>query len=471
MRLGTRTRRQHQHFKGQNYQLWNLTFTTNNLKPAHYNKIKQQTSAVTSQICEGSLTHVLQAIEAGTDTAFTKPTLTSAELTAQIIFKIEEEVYSKDKRTYDNNKTKLAQSLISQCELPVIDQLKDMKGHGTGQYDVLWVLSALNQMCSGIRNNQILLIQVFNAIRKVFTCKQQDNHSVPAFKDEFVQHVHAMKAVSATITLPVACLESEANLDPDKTLTDEVKQTRAFEHLMALTYLNQCDNSAESTRAMLKTQYVQEHDEYPANITVAANLVKAAKKDSRPNHGSHPALTLAQRAARSTYNPSPERVCLLCGTPDHWQRECLNNVHNGGALQPVATVSIDRIVSLAQNNSITLSDSLILLDSCSMCSIFKSRYLLCNVDHFSTKGHSSGVTIVPKVGSMACSQVGKLPGLSFPVWYHPDSIASIVSLVEMICERRITIDSDVENTLLLHAHDGRVLQSVVCGGGLFLHMI
>ena len=81
------------------------------------------------------------------------------------------------------------------------------------------------------------------------------------------------------------------------------------------------------------------------------------------------------------------------------------------------------------------------------------------------------MTIVSNGGSMACSLIGKLPGLSFPVWYHPDSIASIVSLVEMICERRITIDSDVENTLLLHAHDGRVLQSVVCGGGLFLHMI
>ena len=104
-----------------------------------------------------------------------------------------------------------------------------------------------------------------------------------------------------------------------------------------------------------------------------------------------------------------------------------------------------------------------------MFSIFKSRNLLHNVDHYSTKCHSSGITIVSNGGSMACSQVGKLPGLSFPVWYHPDSIANIVSLAEMVRERRITMDSDVENALLLHAHGGRVLQFVACGGGLYTH--
>ena len=131
-RIGKCTRRQHQHFKGQNYQLWKLTVTTDNLKPANYNKIKQLTSPVTTQICEGNLTHVLQAIEAGTHTVFNKPTLTSANPTDQIVFKIEHEEYSKDKRTYNNNKTKLAQSLIGQCELPVVNQLEGMKGYGMG---------------------------------------------------------------------------------------------------------------------------------------------------------------------------------------------------------------------------------------------------------------------------------------------------------------------------------------------------
>ena len=63
----------------------------------------------------------------------------------------------------------------------------------------------------------------------------------------------------------------------------------------------------------------------------------------------------------------------------------------------------------------------------------------------------------------------KFPGLSCPVRYHPDSIANTVSLAEMARECRTTMDSDVENALLLQAHDGRVLRYAACGGGLYTH--
>ena len=240
---------------------------------------------------------------------------------------------------------------------------------------------------------------------------------------------------------------------------------------MALVFLNQCGPSAEQTQTMSKTQHVQRHDNCLATTTVVANLVRAAKKESRPRRGTRRVLTLAQLAANSsaTHSPSPEYLCALCGANDHWQPDCPSNVRSGGACQPVATVSVERIVSFVQNNSITLSDSLILLDSCSMCFVFKSPHLLRNVAHYSTKGHSSGITIVSNGGSMECSQVGKLPGLSFPVWYHPDSIANIVSLAEMVRERQITMDSDVKNALLLHAHDGQIQRFVACGGGLYTH--
>ena len=185
-------------------------------------------------------------------------------------------------------------------------------------------------MCNGIRNDQIPLLQTYNAIRKVFTHKQHENQSAPAFKDELVQNIRAMKAVGATITLSPACLKLEANLDTNKTSPpdDAVKQAHAFERLMALTYLNQCDNSTELTCTMLKTQYIKTLDEYPAIITVAANLVKAAKKE-KTNRGSRPALTLAQRAANSsaTHSPFAEYPCALCGAhqrssqlPPIWSR-------------------------------------------------------------------------------------------------------------------------------------------------------
>ena len=105
-RTNPRTPRHHQSFKGQNYDLRKVAITTDNLKPAHFNKIKLQTLATTSDLCTGNITHVLKAIEAGKDTVFKKPTLNSATPTEaeKMEFKIDREEISDDVRT----KSKLA---------------------------------------------------------------------------------------------------------------------------------------------------------------------------------------------------------------------------------------------------------------------------------------------------------------------------------------------------------------------------
>ena len=90
--------------------------------------------------------------------------------------------------------------------------------------------------------------------------------------------------------------------------------------------------------------------------------------------------------------------------------------------------------------------NLILLDSCSICSIFVSRDFHRNIGHYSFKGYDAVITILSNGGRLSCSQVGYLPDLSFPVWHHSSSIANIASLAEMVRESRITMDSDVENT-------------------------
>ena len=383
-RTGTRAHRHHQPFKGQYFDLWKVAITSDRLKPAVYNKVRKQTSAVMSHLCTGNVTHVLAALSTGNTYQFAKPALTSIEKTAKITFIVEYDAYSKHKSAYDNNKAILTSSLLNQCDDSVLQQLAEMKDHYKSQYDNFWVLAALDQLCSSIYNDKIPLLQVTTTLSKLSLFKQPEHQHATDFREEFELNASDMKAVGATITLPAACLKLEENLEhTTTTLTDNVQQERAFERLMALVFLNQCGPSAEQTRTLLKTHYVQRHDHYPSNVTVTANLIRAAKKESRPCRSNRLAITLAQRAANSsaTRRPSAEYPCDLCGAHDHWQPECPNNVRNGGASQPVATVSVEHIVSLAQNNSITLSDSLILLDFCSMCSVLKSPHLLCNVAH------------------------------------------------------------------------------------------
>ena len=212
-RTGTRTP-----FKGHAFEKWGAVITTDNLKPGHFQVIKQAIPSAATKLCKGNLTHVLKAIHAGTDTVFKKPSLSASPTEGDIAeYKIDREEHSADTRTYANNKTNLAQSLLGQCALPILEQLRCMKGHAEGQFDILWVLSSLTQLSSGIRNDQFPLLQAYNAVRKVFTHKQQEHQTASVFKDEFEQHVQAMQAVGVTITFPDTFLELEATRSPSKT--------------------------------------------------------------------------------------------------------------------------------------------------------------------------------------------------------------------------------------------------------------
>ena len=164
------------------------------------------------------------ALSTGDDYQFIEPALTSPEKSADIIFKVKFDAYSKHKRNYENNKAILASSLINQCDDYVVQQLAEMKDHITGQYDILWVLAALNQLCSGIHNDEIPLLQVATAFIKLFLHKQPENQHATQFREEFEHNVRTLKAVGATIKLPEACLKLEENLEQPATLTGAKKQ-------------------------------------------------------------------------------------------------------------------------------------------------------------------------------------------------------------------------------------------------------
>ena len=206
-----------------------MAITSDRLKPAVYNKVRKQTSAVVPQLCTGNITHVLTALSIGNDYQFAKPALTLTEKTTEITFKVEFDAYSKYKSAYINNKAILASSLLSQCDDFVLQQLAKKKDHITGKYDILWVLVALNQLCSGIHNDEIPLLQVATALSKLFLHKQPENQHATKFREEFEHNACALKAVGATITLPESCLKLEENLEQNTTLNGNEKQKRAFE--------------------------------------------------------------------------------------------------------------------------------------------------------------------------------------------------------------------------------------------------
>ena len=208
-RAGTRSHRSRKPFEGQNYKDWQMVITSDKLRANTYANLYKRTVGMVPSICDGNLKHILTALSDNKDFKFVEPSLDDLDDKSQVIFKIKYAAHCKDESTYNNNKIALAASLLGQCDDSVLHQLADMDNHATGQYDIIWVLSAINQLCSGIHNDESPLLQVVTTLRKLFVTKQQEHHSLHSFREEFEQNFQALCTVGATITLPKVCLKLE----------------------------------------------------------------------------------------------------------------------------------------------------------------------------------------------------------------------------------------------------------------------
>jgi hypothetical protein len=96
-----------------------------------------------------------------------------------------------------------------------------------------------------------------------------------------------------------------------------------------------------------------------------------------------------------------------------------------------------------------IPDHFILLDSDSTVSIFNNSSFLTNIrnvdDPLCLKANGGG--------SQVSYQMGDVAGFG-PVWYNPESVANILSLAEVRCICRVTMDSAQEPAFHVHKADG-----------------
>ena len=100
----------------------------------------------------------------------------------------------------------------------------------------------------------------------------------------------------------------------------------------------------------------------------------------------------------------------------------------------------------------SISKYWILLDSESTIDIVSDKRLLVNVRKVE-KGKE--MRCVTNGGYHDSDMIGDLPGYG-TVWYNPTSIANILSLARVSENRRVTMDSSVENCFNVYMSDGTV---------------
>ena len=103
-----------------------------------------------------------------------------------------------------------------------------------------------------------------------------------------------------------------------------------------------------------------------------------------------------------------------------------------------------------------------MIDSCSTLNLISNKSWLSNIHKVDTTMHiqsTGGVSITPKMGYL-----GNYPT---PVWYLPDDNTNILSLHDVTQRYRVTMDTAVENAIILHGADKQQHRFIPSGKGLY----
>ena len=106
----------------------------------------------------------------------------------------------------------------------------------------------------------------------------------------------------------------------------------------------------------------------------------------------------------------------------------------------------------------------LLADSCSSIDIISSPSLLHDI-----RNADSPLDLYCNAGKVTLHQVGYLGDYPFPVWFHPTGLANVMSLNNLTKCYRITMDSNIDDSLQLHKADGEIFHFYPSGNGLYHH--
>ena len=143
-----------------------------------------------------------------------------------------------------------------------------------------------------------------------------------------------------------------------------------------------------------------------------------------------------------------------------------NNSHiNTYSTYPSHTVTLLHVESYIQHHHIQPNRSLF-LDSCSSTNLISTPSLLHDIHEVKTTLH-----VRCNAGVLSTNQMGYLGTYPEPVWYNPGGVANILSQNNVAQHFRLTMDTQVENSISLHRMNGSPLVFTPTHNGLYCYTL
>ena len=253
-----------------------------------------------------------------------------------ILFKSEVDEFVKRKAKYNDNLKKAYADIMGYCSKTIQHRIETHVDYVSKiQDDPIELLKAIKNIMHDPEHNKYPFASLTTALLQMVNIKQQEKESlidyikrVKQAKDVLVSHV----AADILNTFIEHTEEyQKAVFDTDKA---QMKK-EAFGRWMAyLTLKNSDQKRYGSLVTVMASQYSMKTDQYPANITEAADIMNNHKhdnakklqqaRDHNRNHDRGPQSSSNESSdtMETSFAQMGEGKCYCCGKRDHYSNEC-----------------------------------------------------------------------------------------------------------------------------------------------------
>lgn len=405
------------------------------------------------------------------------------------------------RRTYGNNKKSLWSLMVGQCSPRLLSHLKALQEYKKRYVasDCLWLLKEIHKAMSNFETTRYPPLAVVEVYAKFFRFFQGTGLSDSDYMTKYQEFVDLFEHFNCNIGKDRTLVKFEMELEKVSALmieaimadpsSDRYKAyaTKAQERFLSTCFLKSSNKTSYGPLLIgLENDYAQGTNQFPKNLTAASNIKLTFKKQYESEKPSNKKSQHQDEYDDSDEENDPTIACThITGSPVEVTPAAASMKSTAVALTMEADIEaiVEKPLSLFEYAFVSASDDAypvdehepsipephialvqtkdavpfedsstqvlevtlntderkvplkwILLDNESSVSVFANRAFLHNIHTVNQR-----LCIYGTGGHLDVTQKGDLPGFG-QVWYHPQSIANILSFAEVEDSCRITYD-------------------------------